>query len=404
MPTTQQLAGPYLIAPTAVALDHVYADFASLVDAVDVDGTVVKGLLVQVDKASRVVLLTVVPSYSSDTVIAGYRRWRSLFGTPSKYSTDGGRHFASDAVTRFLDGDGVAHDVGTPYHPRGRGTVERYVGRLKQLLRRVLPPGQPHLWPAVIDEIQYLLNSLPNRALAGRSAFEYLYGVAPRRRLVADLLPTPSSSQAQEIEDRLTLIASLRWLCDACSGTLAYLRAADSAKQFDEIHYDVGDTIALFYPDRENALAEGFYRGPYRVSDTDGDFYVVREVLANNVLGKGVRTHVSRMLPYNTTRASDVQLHQAKLPDGYFVVKSVVDGPRPDGRFQVAWHHTADLTWEPPSALWSCAQYAEYCATHGLELTGVPKRSAATATDGAAAQAAALYPSGRPRRVAARRL
>jgi hypothetical protein len=256
------------------------------------------------------------------------------------------------------------------------------------------------LWPAVIDEIQFLLNSLPNRALAGRSALEYLFGVAPRRRLTVDLLDNPSTPQAHE--DRLLLISSLRWLCDACSGTLTYLRAADSAKQLAEVHFDIGDTIALFYPDREHALAEGYYRGPYRVTDTDKDFYVVREVLANNVLGKPVRTHVSRMLPYNAARVSDVQLHQAKLPDGYFVVKSVVAGPRPDGRFQVAWHHTSELTWEPPSALWSCAQYKEYCTAHGLDLSGVPTRTAPPAGDGASAPAPTHHPSGRPRRAVRR--
>jgi hypothetical protein len=399
-PSSPQLSGPYLLAPTAAPLDHVYADFASLLDVENVDGTIAKGLLLQVDKTSRMVLLTIVPAYSAETAIAGYRRWRSLFGTPSKYSTDGGRHFANSAFTRCLVDDGVAPDVGTPYHPRGRGAVERQVGRAKQLLRRVLPPGQPQLWPAWIDEIQFLLNSLPNRALAGRSAFEYLYGVAPRRRLTVDVLDNPSTSQAHE--DRLLLISSLRWLCDACSDTLAYLRAAESAKQFAEVHFDIGDTIALFYPDREHALAEGYYRGPYRVTDTDKDFYVVREVLANKVLGKPVRTHVSRMLPYNASRVSDVQLHQAKLPDGYFVIKSVVAGPRPDGRFQVAWHHTPDLTWEPPSALWACAPYKEYCTAHGLDLSGVPTRAAPPADAGAPASTPTHHSSGRPRRAVRR--
>lgn len=386
-PLSPQRAGPFLLAPTSLPLEHVYADFASLVDATDSGGTAVKGLLVQVDKASRLVLLTVVPTFSADTVIMSYRRWRSLFGTPSIYSTDGGRHFANAAVQKVLDGDGVTVDVGTPYHSRGRGTVERNVGRTKQLFRRVLPPGQPGLWPAIIDEIQFLLNSLPNRALGGRSAFEYLYGVAPRRRLHAELFAKPTSPQS--IEDRHMLLSALRWVCDACSGAIAYLRAADSATRLSDISFDVGDTIALFYPEREHALAEGYYRGPYIITAVDGDFYTVREILANGAYGKPVNTHVSRMLAYNMSRASDVRLHQAKLPDGYYVVKNIVGGPRDDGRFQVEWYHTAELTWEPPSALWSCDQYATYCEAHELELTGVPKRPKEPEN-----------PSGRPRRAA----
>jgi transposase InsO family protein len=367
-----------LITPTAPLFAHLYADFASLLDGTSADGTVVyNGVLLIVDAKSRFTLVFPVSRFTGETAIAGYITWRRFFGPPAKFSTDGGSHFNNAALRKILDSDGAELDVGTPHHSRGRGIVERRVKIVKQLLRKILPPGKVDKWVVTLDELQHLLNCLPSRAIGGISPYEYVFGVKPQRRLRLDYFDSSPLASAQSAEDRLLLLSSLRWLADACSGTLGYLRAADSAEQYADVSFSVGDSVALHYDTLENALGN-YYRGPFRVTNRDGDFYVVNEILAHDALGKSVRTHVSRLLRYDMSRTTPDQIHQAKLPEGFYVVKDVLDGPRDDGRFQVSWLHTDALTWEPSSALLGVAPYAKYCTARGIDLFGRPLQAASS--------------------------
>lgn len=366
--------GAYLTAPQAPIFGHLYADFASLVDGKSADGlTSFIGLLIIVCARSRFTQMYPVSAFNADAVVDSYRRWRAIFGPPGKFSSDRGSHFDNKALRKALEVDGVQLDVGTPHHHRGRALVERRVGIAKQLLRKLLPPGKVATWPSIIDDLNCTLNQLPSRSLAGISSYEYAFGVRPTRPVRLELFSEPHGLTApQAVEDRLLLLTALRFVADGCSDALGFLRAAESAATLADVSFGVGANVALFYPERENALGS-YYRGPFRVTDRDGDFYVVREILALDALGKGVRTHVSRLMPYDISRTSPNELHLAKLPDGFFVVRSVVDGPRADGKFQVSWTHTDELTWEPPVGLLSAKAYVDYCAANGLERSGVPK-------------------------------
>lgn len=368
-PSTLQAAGRFLIKPTMAPLEHIYADFFHLLETpVPNSSATYAGIVIIMDARSRITAIENVTEFTAEAFLEAYRsRWRPYYGIPRRLSTDGGRHFDNHAVADAMDSEGVDHDIGTPHHHRGRGVVERAGGRVKNMLRRILKPGHVRDWPDLRDEIQWLLNSLPHSGLGGISPLQYLFATAPHRRLST---PFATNTDPQSVEDRLAVLGALRFFADACSDSLVWERASDSWTQLDNITFKINDYILLFYPTLEHAMAAGYYRGPFVVTrrDKTSDFYVVQEVLANGGKGTPVRTHVSRMISFDMTRLTPEDIHQDKLPHGFYVVRDVIDGPRADdGKFQCTWYHTDLSTWEPHQAIISCTAYRNFCSSKGID-------------------------------------
>lgn len=349
--------------PRPQAFSHVYIDFASLPETDEF-----KGVFLIVDEASRLVMIIRAPAFTAAVALRGLETWFSVFGFPETVHADGGRHFACKSIRLSLDGYGVDLHIGTPYNSRGRGVVERKVGLFKQALMKILPPGQSQLWPTLIDQLQRQLNALPSRALGGFSPYQYAFGVPPKPLF---WLPTSDDNEQQQQENINIALDSIRFIADSCCDTIALNRAADSAETSNNISFSEGDMVALHQADRPNSLAPHF-SGPYQVVDHSGEgWYTVCEVLADDNLGPGINTHVDRLIPYDMSRFTSTELHQAKLIPGFYVVKDVLDGPRTsDGHFHVSWHHTDITTWESAQSLLHVLRFQEYCTRTGLNNKG----------------------------------
>lgn len=362
----------FIVRPHAAALDHIFMDFASLVEtATDGTNEPLRGVLVIVDSASRYAKGFVVSTYTAEAAIDGLKTWVRWLGVPTKVSVDGGRHFANKALDSYVSELGAMLDVGTPHHPQGRGLVERRIGMIKNMLRKTLKPGKTASWPTVIDDAFQHLASLPTDALGGISPLEYLFGRKPSMLWSTDC----DTNNPQAVEDRLLLLQGLRWLADTCSDVSAAARAATAREAARTTTFSVGDHVGLFYPTRNDALSTHFV-GPFVVKarDKDSDFYVVSELLAGGQHGKPVRTHANRLVPYNMGRTSADVLHQDKLPSGYYVVAAILNGPRDvDGHFEVSWKHTQTTTWEPAVALRQVVLFRKYCDERGLDYDGKAK-------------------------------
>jgi len=367
----------FIVRPHEAALDHIFMDFASLVEtATDKNGDTagddpLRGVLVIVDSASRYARGFVVPAFTAENAINSLKTWVRWLGVPRKVSVDGGRHFANKALDSYVSELGALLDVGTPHHPQGRGLVERRIGMIKNILKKSLKPGKTASWPMVIDDSFQHLASLPTDALGGISPLEYLFGRKPSALWSADC----DMNNPQAVEDRLLLLQGLRWLADTCSDVSAAARAATAREAARTTTFSVGDHVGLFYPTRNDALSTHFV-GPFVVKarDKDSDFYVVSELLAGGQHGKPVRTHANRLVPYNMGRTSADDLHQNKLPSGYYVVAAILNGPRnDDGLFEVSWKHTQTTTWEPAVALRQVVLFRKYCDERGLDYDGKTK-------------------------------
>jgi transposase InsO family protein len=82
---------------------------------------------------------------------------------PALY-TDNGSGFVSDLMEAYLSCHGIGHILGTPYHPQGRGKIERFNRRIKEKLSLVVYCSPDQLKKAT-DEAIPAYNATPHESL-----------------------------------------------------------------------------------------------------------------------------------------------------------------------------------------------------------------------------------------------
>lgn len=107
--------------------------------------------------------------------------------------TDNGPGFTSVIMDDYLSAHGIKHIFGTPYHPQGRGKIERFNRRIKDKLCLVVYCSPEELRRAVDEAIpvynatphESLNNVSPNDVYAGRKE-EILKRRAEKKRLTIE--------------------------------------------------------------------------------------------------------------------------------------------------------------------------------------------------------------------------
>jgi len=82
---------------------------------------------------------------------------------PFLYSDNGGG-FISGVLNDYLDYHGIKHIYGTPYHPQGRGKIERFNRTIKEKLCLVVHASPDEL-QAAIDKAVEVYNNTPHESL-----------------------------------------------------------------------------------------------------------------------------------------------------------------------------------------------------------------------------------------------
>jgi len=80
-----------------------------------------------------------------------------------KLYTDNGGGFVSEVLNDYLAGHGIEHIYGTPYHPQGRGKIERFNRTIKDKLCLVVYCSPDEL-QAAIDKAVEAYNNTPHEA------------------------------------------------------------------------------------------------------------------------------------------------------------------------------------------------------------------------------------------------
>lgn len=135
---------------------------------------------------------------------------------PTLY-TDNGSGFASDIVAGYLAHHGIRHIFGTPYHPQGRGKIERFNRSIKEKLCLVVYSSPSELMHAIKEAIRVynqtphesLKNVSPNDVYAGKKE-EVLQKRKEKKRLTLERrksynLNQPNNDSNQEQSANLIL-------------------------------------------------------------------------------------------------------------------------------------------------------------------------------------------------------
>lgn len=103
---------------------------------------------------------------------------------PSLY-TDNGSGLISSVMSSYLEAHGIRHIFGTPYHPQGRGKIERFNRSIKEKLCLVVYCSPEELKKAVAEAI-IIYNATPHESLGNVSPNDVYAGrkeeILKRRR------------------------------------------------------------------------------------------------------------------------------------------------------------------------------------------------------------------------------
>ncbi|KAL3185392.1 hypothetical protein MRX96_005551 [Rhipicephalus microplus] len=135
-------------------------------------------ILVCIDHATRYMDAVTVPSTSSTHYLDFMtNRWIPRFGVPSVIITDQAKGFMNKKTNQFHRRLGIAHQNSPPYWPQSNGLIERMVGTLKQVLRKML--NNKDKWQKELPRATLAINATKHRH-SGHSPFRLMHGYDPK--------------------------------------------------------------------------------------------------------------------------------------------------------------------------------------------------------------------------------
>jgi hypothetical protein len=148
-----------------------------------------------------------------------------------------------------------------------------------------------------------------------------------------------------------------------------------TAEAWDQTHthadFKPGQQVLLLRTAPNRLLPH--FTGPYTVKRVakDGNFVSLTHFLdpASNLAS----VHVSRLLPFDGSRASITELVDFQLEPGSYVIASVIEHRQHDDgtyEFHVKWHGTPVTSWLPASAVPKNVVVQSYCDAHKLVMPG----------------------------------
>ncbi len=134
-------------------------------------------LLIVIDVFTGFVLLRACKSSTAEEI--AYELWDIFctFGFPKILQSDNGHEFVNDTLRALVKISGLEHRFISPYNPRADGKVERAIGTIVQVLKKMVH-GSNRLWPLYTPFSQYAFN-IKIANLPGSMPFALMFGRAP---------------------------------------------------------------------------------------------------------------------------------------------------------------------------------------------------------------------------------
>ena len=90
------------------------------------------------DSTSKWIEAFMVPTANAQIAIEKLAELFARFGLPRSVTSDGAKYFTGHEMTAFLEGLGIRHNVGAPFHPQTNGAAESAVKIVKNFLKKAI--------------------------------------------------------------------------------------------------------------------------------------------------------------------------------------------------------------------------------------------------------------------------
>jgi predicted aspartyl protease len=211
-----------------------------------------KYVIVIVDRFSKLVFLTAVPSQDEKTVFKTLlHKWIYKYGKPRTILSDRGRNFESGYLRKQLEKLGIEQTFATPYQHQSNGLVERVIRTMRDwLVISMKENAQKMKWYELIPKIEFCINATVQSATKC-SPFEIVYG----RKI------TLHASNKLQIEDREDIIDRAKF--SAYKAT-EHMRTFENDKRGNR-EFKVGEEVLVRREPHRRQKDDDQYDGPYTI-------------------------------------------------------------------------------------------------------------------------------------------
>ncbi len=129
------------------------------------------------------------------------------------------------------------------------------------------------------------------------------------------------------------------------------------------------------------------YKGPYVITSLHSDGNVAKIAGYFSGTEHDSPVHISRLVPFDTSRADSLDIADAMVEPGIYVVQDVLAHQVDSSgvlELIIRWYRNPLTTWEPAYNLRDIAQVKTYCAAQGLIINAPPPAPAPSARGGRA--------------------
>jgi len=303
-------------------------------------------LLVCIDIFTGFVLLRAVLDTTAETIAQQLWEIFSILGFPRIIQSDNGSEYVNDVIRTLIKLTGMDQRLISPYNPRCDGKVERSIGVVVMIIKKMLH-GTSKYWPLFVPFAQLTYNSKVS-SLTASSPFALMFAREPNP-LCDYTGEEPVMVDLDNWNNYQRKVLSV--IYPAISDRIKSLKLRQS-KQFDRKHrlvspqaFPSGATVMIKDPSRQNKF-EPTYIGPYTIiRRSRGGAYVLKDA-TGDLLDRHVPADQMKLIARRKRRIDTDQ--------PIYEVDKIIDHRGSPGSYEylVRWkgYGPTDNSWEPASS------------------------------------------------------
>ena len=319
-------------------------------------------LLVIIDVFTGFIILRPVLSTGADMVARELWDLFCTFGLPKTIQSDNGPEFVNEVIRILVQLTGIDHRFISPYNPRADGKVERSIGTVMSIIKKMLH-GTDKDWPLFVPFAQLSFNH-KIAALTGSSPFSLMFGRAFND--VKDYTGLPAGAEPTQIdidnwkahqEKILSVIYPALEARIHVSKQAMITRLNKHRRVLMAGAIPNGAVVMLIDKNRLNKF-EPKYVGPYYViRRARNGAYVLRDTSGDML---------DRHVPADQLKLVSRKPRPVDVENQTWEVQEILEHRGEPGRYEyrVKWKDYNDRTWEPASSFLDTMVIKNYWKHH----------------------------------------
>ena len=317
-------------------------------------------LLVCVDVYTGFVILRALKQTTAEIVANELWSIFSIIGLPKILQSDNGPEFVNDVLQTLVTITGIERRFISPYNPRADGKVERSIGTVMMIIKKMLHGTSNH-WPLFVNFAQLTFNNKVS-SLTGSTPFALMFGrtLNPLKDYSTTHMTPISLTDWEQHQHKIASLIYPAITERTKNSKDAFISSLNKQRrQLLPSAFPSGSTVMITDHTRANKF-EPKYIGPYIVvRRSRGGAYVLKDMTGDQL---------DRRVPPDQMKLLHRTARQKDTDEPTYEVESVIDHRGNPGQYEyfVKWKNYNDEhnSWEPAVNFLDDKCIQDYWKTH----------------------------------------